>query len=140
MFVDCWTTRGGSQFINSASTGRYLDYLCDEVVPFIDGRYPTLSGARSPRAGRQVVGRLRRDGRADAPARRVRRARLARRRRAVRVLLPARVPATWPAALRDNFEGSYEVFFERLAAADHFDFAKFGDAFEMYGYASRVLA
>ena len=32
VFVDCWTSRGGSQFINSASTGRYLDYLCDEVV------------------------------------------------------------------------------------------------------------
>ena len=39
-------------------------------------------------------------------------------------------------SLRDNFEGSYEVFFERLAAADHFDFAEYGDPFEMYGYAS----
>ena len=87
-----WTSRGGSQFINSASTGRYLDYLCDEVVPFIDGRYPTLAVARPSRADRQVVRRLRRDGRADAPAGRVRGARLARRRCAVRVLLPARVP------------------------------------------------
>jgi S-formylglutathione hydrolase FrmB len=41
-FVDCWTSLGGSQFLNSPATGRYLDYLCDEVVAFVDGRYPTL--------------------------------------------------------------------------------------------------
>src|SRR3954452_7001707 len=28
VFVDAWTTYGGSQFLNSTSTGRYLDYLC----------------------------------------------------------------------------------------------------------------
>ena len=55
---------------------------------------------RPPRPHRQVLGRLRRDGRADAPARRLRRARLARRRRALRGLLPARVPAGRPAAAR----------------------------------------
>ena len=32
VFVDAWTSYGGSQFLNSTSTGRYLDYLCDEVV------------------------------------------------------------------------------------------------------------
>ena len=42
MFVDCWTSLGGSQFLNSPGTGRYLDYLCDEVVAFVDERYPTL--------------------------------------------------------------------------------------------------
>jgi hypothetical protein len=41
-FVDCWTSLGGSQFLNSPATGRYLDYLCDEVAAFVDGRYPTL--------------------------------------------------------------------------------------------------
>jgi hypothetical protein len=40
-FVDCWTSLGGSQFLNSPATGRYHDYLCDEVVPFVDGRYRT---------------------------------------------------------------------------------------------------
>ena len=92
VFVDAWTSRGGSQFINSASTGRYLDYLCDEVVPFVDERYPTLpsrdhrglAGKSSGGYGAMVVPMLR--------AGRVRRARLARRRRAVRVLLSARVP------------------------------------------------
>ena len=43
VFVDASTSWGGSQFLNSTSTGRYLDFLCDEVVPFIDARYPTLS-------------------------------------------------------------------------------------------------
>jgi len=43
--ADAWTSYGGSQFIDSASTGPYMSYLCDEVVPFVDGRYPTLPGA-----------------------------------------------------------------------------------------------
>ena len=33
VFVDCWTSFGGSQFLNSSATGPYQDYLCDEVVP-----------------------------------------------------------------------------------------------------------
>ena len=41
VFVDAWTSYGGSQFLNSTCTGRYMDYLCDEVVPFVDARYPT---------------------------------------------------------------------------------------------------
>jgi S-formylglutathione hydrolase FrmB len=44
VLVDCWTSVGGSQFLNSPGTGRYLDYLCDEVVALVDGRYPTLPG------------------------------------------------------------------------------------------------
>ena len=48
VFVDAWTSLGGSQFLNSSATGPYMDYLCDEVVPFIDERYPTIAdpGAR----------------------------------------------------------------------------------------------
>jgi hypothetical protein len=42
VFVDCWTSFGGSQFLNSSATGPYQDYLCDEVVAFVDQRYPTL--------------------------------------------------------------------------------------------------
>ena len=69
VFVDAWTSRGGSQFINSASTGRYLDYLCDEVVPFVDERYPTLpardhrglAGKSSGGYGAMVVPMLRPD-------------------------------------------------------------------------------
>ena len=45
VFVDAWTSLGGSQFVDSAATGRYHTYLCDEVVPFVDARYRTLPGA-----------------------------------------------------------------------------------------------
>ena len=41
VFVDCWTSLGGSQFLDSAGTGRYHSYICDEVVPAIDGAFRT---------------------------------------------------------------------------------------------------
>jgi hypothetical protein len=44
VYVDAWTAYGGSQFVDSPGTGRYHTYLCDEVVPFVDARYRTLSG------------------------------------------------------------------------------------------------
>ncbi len=43
VFVDCWTSLGGSQFLDSPGTGRYHAYLCDEVVPWVDARYRTLA-------------------------------------------------------------------------------------------------
>lgn len=43
VFVDAWTAYGGSQFVDSAGTGRYHTYLCDDVVPFVDARYRTLA-------------------------------------------------------------------------------------------------
>ena len=43
VFVDCWTSLGGSQFLDSPATGRYHTYLCDEVVPFVDAGYRTLA-------------------------------------------------------------------------------------------------
>ena len=44
VFVDAWTSFGGSQFVDSPAVGRYHTYLCDEVVPFVDERYRTLAG------------------------------------------------------------------------------------------------
>src|SRR5919109_592428 len=41
VFVDAWTSYGGSQFLDSPGVGNYHTYLCDEVVPFVDERYPT---------------------------------------------------------------------------------------------------
>ena len=38
--------------------------------------------------------------------------------------------------LRDEFEGSYDVFFERLAGADRFEMAKFADPLMGYGCAA----
>ena len=43
VWVDCWTSLGGSQFLDSPGTGRYHTYLCEEVVPWVDGHYRTLS-------------------------------------------------------------------------------------------------
>jgi S-formylglutathione hydrolase FrmB len=43
VFVDAWTAYGGSQFVDSPGTGRYHSYLCDEVVPWVDAHYRTLS-------------------------------------------------------------------------------------------------
>jgi hypothetical protein len=43
VLVDCWTSLGGSQFVDSPATGRYHTYLCDELVPFVDSQYRTLS-------------------------------------------------------------------------------------------------
>jgi hypothetical protein len=37
--VDCFTRVGGNQYINSAATGRYDDYLRKEIVPFVESRY-----------------------------------------------------------------------------------------------------
>ncbi|GLV58507.1 enterochelin esterase [Dictyobacter sp. S3.2.2.5] len=42
VWVDCWTSYGGSQFVDSPATGRYHTYLCDEIVPWIDAHYRTL--------------------------------------------------------------------------------------------------
>src|SRR5947199_482565 len=43
VWVDCWTSYGGSQFLDSPGTGRYHTYLCDEVVPWVDANYRTLA-------------------------------------------------------------------------------------------------
>jgi Putative esterase len=134
VFVDAWTSRGGSQFLNSTSTGRYLDYLCDEVVPFIDSRYPTLAGRdhrglagkSSGGYGAMVVPMLRPDVFGALAS------------HAGDALFECCYQREFPSvarALRDHFEGSYEVFFERLAEEDHFDWSRYGVPFEMYGYA-----
>ena len=51
-FVDCWTSIGGSQFLNSPATGRYQDFLCDEVVAFVDARYRTIADRDHREIGR----------------------------------------------------------------------------------------
>jgi S-formylglutathione hydrolase FrmB len=52
VFVDCWTSLGGSQYLDSPATGRYHSYLCEDVVPWVDARYRTLASA----AHRGVMG------------------------------------------------------------------------------------
>jgi hypothetical protein len=53
VFVDCWTSLGGSQFLDSPGTGRYHTYLCEEIVPWVDARYRTMPG----REHRGIVGK-----------------------------------------------------------------------------------
>jgi hypothetical protein len=135
VFVDAWTSYGGSQFLNSSSTGPYLDYLCDEVVPFVDGRYPALSGPEhrglsgksSGGYGAMVVPMLRPDVFGALAS------------HAGDALFECCYLADFREVareLRDRYEGSYEVFFERLRAADHMDWDRLGKPLEVYGYAA----
>ena len=52
-FPDCFTRFGGSQYRNSSATGRYGDYLADELVAAIDARFRTQQG----RDRRAVMGK-----------------------------------------------------------------------------------
>ena len=45
---DCFTRFGGSQYVDSAATGRYETHLVRELVPWVDAHYRTL-GARDHR-------------------------------------------------------------------------------------------
>lgn len=45
VYVDAWTSYGGSQFVDSIGTGRYHTYLCDDVVSFVDAHYRTIKDA-----------------------------------------------------------------------------------------------
>jgi Putative esterase len=134
-FVDAWTAYGGSQFLNSTSTGPYQDYLCDEVVAFVDDRYPTapdrdhrgITGKSSGGYGAMVVPMMRPDVFGALAS------------HAGDALFECCYLKMFPdvvRALRDNFEGSYDVFFERLARAERFEFDKFGPPIEAYGYAA----
>jgi hypothetical protein len=133
--VDCWTSYGGSQFLNSIALGRYQDYLCDEVVPFVDDRYPVLadrearalSGKSSGGYGAMVVPMVRPDVFGALAS------------HAGDALFEACYLPEFPQVartLRDDFGGSYEAFFEHLAEADHMDWGAWGPTLEMYGYAA----
>jgi hypothetical protein len=43
-FPDCFTTLGGSQYINSAACGNYDDHLNQELVPLVDANFRTAGG------------------------------------------------------------------------------------------------
>jgi Putative esterase len=134
VFVDAWTSRGGSQFLNSVGTGHYLDYLCDEVVPFVDAHYPSaagrahrgIAGKSSGGYGAMVVPMLRPDIFGAFAS------------HAGDALFECCYQRDFPVAarsLRDHFDGSYERLHERVATADHFDMKQFTPAYDLYAYA-----
>jgi enterochelin esterase-like enzyme len=43
VLVDGWTALGGSQWIDSTPIGCYGSYLCDDVVPFVEARFPATA-------------------------------------------------------------------------------------------------
>jgi Putative esterase len=135
VFVDCWTSYGGSQFLNSIALGRYQDYLCDEVTAFVDERYPTradrdhrgLTGKSSGGYGAMVVPMVRPDVFCALAS------------HAGDALFEACYLPDFPKVarkLRDQFDGSFEVYFKRLAQADHVDFETWIPGLETYGYAA----
>lgn len=135
VFADAWTTYGGSQFINSVATGQYMDYLCDEIVPFIDERYPTASdpdrrgitGKSSGGYGAMVVPMLRPD---------IFRALATHAGDSLfEVCYQVEFPLT-ARTLRDHFEGSYEVFWERWKTKERFDFGLWGHPLDTYAMAA----
>ena len=135
VFVDAWTSLGGSQFLNSSSTGRYMDYICDEIVPFVDERYPTLNGREhrgiagksSGGYGAMVLPMLRPDVFGGLAS------------HAGDALFECCYLREFPVIarqLRDHFDGSLDELRRQLAEADHFDWARYGTAFSIYAYAA----
>jgi Putative esterase len=132
VFVDAWTSLGGAQFINSAGTGRYMDYLCDEVVPFVDERYPTserrgVAGHSSGGYGAMVSSMLRPEVFSAFAS------------HAGDALFECCYMREFPAvarALRDHFEGSFDVLLQRVAEAEIFDWSRFGAALSAYAMAA----
>jgi S-formylglutathione hydrolase FrmB len=39
VFPDCFTKLYGNQYLNSIGSGRYEDYICDEIVPFVEDAF-----------------------------------------------------------------------------------------------------
>ena len=40
---DCFTALGGCQYLDAPAVGNYHTFLCDEIVPWVDGRFRTLA-------------------------------------------------------------------------------------------------
>jgi S-formylglutathione hydrolase FrmB len=134
VFVDAWTRYGGSQFLNSPGTGRYMDYICDEVVPFIDARYPSrpdrdrraVSGKSSGGYGAMVLSMMRPDVFGAFAS------------HAGDALFECSYLRDFPEVarvLRDQFDGSMEVFLEHFKRLDHFEWGRDAGPLVTYGMA-----
>jgi hypothetical protein len=134
-FVDCWTSYGGSQFINSPGTGRYHDFLCDEVVPYVDANYRTdarreargIQGKSSGGYGALVTPMLRPDLFSALAC------------HCGDALFEACYLADFPKAvraLRDEYDGSYDAWWEDVRSRVFGTKSADWDLLEPYGYAA----
>jgi S-formylglutathione hydrolase FrmB len=138
VLVDAWTRYGGSQFLNSPATGQYMDYLCDEVVPFVDARYPALpgpehrglTGKSSGGYGAMVVPMLRPDVFGALAS------------HAGDALFECCYLPNFPQLarlIRDGFGGSLDRFWSEFEAMDRLDNERF-ENFDLIGYAAAYSA
>jgi hypothetical protein len=111
VYVDAWTALGGSQYLDSPGTGRYHSYLCEEVVAWVDAHYRTLpsrdhraiSGKSSGGYGAMITPMLRPDVFGALAT------------HAGDALFEVCYQPVFPKVarmLRDEYDGSYEKFFE----------------------------
>lgn len=135
VLVDAWTRLGGSQFLDSPATGRYHSYLCEEIVPWVDGHYRTLadrahraiSGKSSGGYGAMITPMLRPDLFGALAT------------HAGDALFEVCYQYDFPRLarlLRDTYDGDYQAFFADLATRPHGTKDSDMDLIEMYGYAA----
>jgi hypothetical protein len=135
VFVDAWTALGGSQFLNSPATGRYADYICDEIVPFIDATYPTAStrarravtGHSSGGYGALALSMLRPDTFGGLVA------------HSADALFEACYTKDFPETvrvLRDHYDGSYDALIADFRGAERFAWGRWGAALNAYAMAA----
>jgi len=115
VWVDAWTSLGGSQFLDAPAIGRYHTYLCDELVQWVDERYRTLAepahrgiqGKSSGGYGAMVTAMLRPDLFGGLAT------------HAGDALFEACYAKDFPETarlLRDKYEGSFERFWEDFSS------------------------
>ena len=56
VFPDGYCALGGSQYVNSSATGRYEDYIIQDLIPYIDSHYRTLGDEARGVAGKSSGG------------------------------------------------------------------------------------
>lgn len=117
VFIDAWTSYGGSQYLDSPAIGRYHTYLCDEVVSWVDQHYRTIAhrdsraitGKSSGGYGAMVTAMLRPEVFGALAT------------HAGDALFDTSYAADFPLVarrLRDVFGGSYEAFLTHFRSAE----------------------
>ncbi len=139
VYVDAWTSLGGSQYLDSPATGDYHSYLCDEVVAWVDAHYRThasrdrraISGKSSGGYGAMVTAMLRPDVFGGFAT------------HAGDSLFELTCPpmfAETARLLRDEYGGLIEAFFDDLDGRIFGTRAGDGKLIEVYAYAAAYSA